>query len=157
MGDLLFLLYSLMKVGLVVGVMVLVATAPLAATASSTARGQGASWFTDAVGTPSRHHIDDRSLGYVFAEDDTVAAQQGLHQFDLIGAAPRDDEPDHWRNGSEYESPASPGMEPDLFEHSINVDGTPMCGAIDINGNVYGITESHFDSWAYNDMSSMFD
>lgn len=26
-------------------------------------------------------------------------------------------------------------------EPSVNVDGTPMCGSVDINGNPYGVTE----------------
>lgn len=27
---------------------------------------------------------------------------------------------------------------------SVNIDGTPMVGAIDINGNPFGVTESDF-------------
>ncbi len=25
-------------------------------------------------------------------------------------------------------------------EHSVNIDGSPMCGSVDIHGNAYGIT-----------------
>ena len=48
-------------------------------------------------------------------------------------------------------------MEPDRFEPMVNIDGTMMLGDFDVNGNMYGVTDSHFDSWDSNDASSMFD
>ena len=48
-------------------------------------------------------------------------------------------------------------MEPDLFEPMVNIDSTMMLGDFDVNGNMYGVTDSHFDSWDSNDASSMFD
>lgn len=30
---------------------------------------------------------------------------------------------------------------------SVNLDGTPMCGDLDLNGNVYGDCGSAFDAW----------
>ena len=27
------------------------------------------------------------------------------------------------------------------FEHTVNIDGTPMCGDIDIHGNAFGVTD----------------
>jgi len=34
-----------------------------------------------------------------------------------------------------------------ILEPAFNIDGTPMYGSIDINGNFYGMTGSPFDSW----------
>lgn len=41
---------------------------------------------------------------------------------------------------------------------SVNIDGTPMMGSIDINGNPYGVTESSWsnDSWSHHDSFSSF-
>ena len=46
------------------------------------------------------------------------------------------------------------------YEHTVNIDGTPMCGDVDINGNVFGVT----DDWLTDSCggcggmsSSMFD
>lgn len=44
-------------------------------------------------------------------------------------------------------------------EPSVNIDGTPMCGGIDINGNPYGVTSTD-DSFDHNssfDSFSSFD
>lgn len=30
-------------------------------------------------------------------------------------------------------------------EPSVNIDGSPMCGSVDINGNPYGVTQSSND------------
>lgn len=47
----------------------------------------------------------------------------------------------------------------DFSEHAVNIDGTPMCGDIDIHGNVFGITDDWLtDSCGCGGMSSsMFD
>lgn len=43
-------------------------------------------------------------------------------------------------------------------EPSVNVDGTPMCGGVDINGNPYGVTESSTDDiCSISDSLSSFD
>ena len=43
------------------------------------------------------------------------------------------------------------------FEPLFNIDGTMMLGDFDTNGNVYGVTDSHFDSWDSTTTSSMWD
>jgi hypothetical protein len=84
------------------------------------------------------------------------AEEGGLRQPDTE-ATSSEEEPDRWRAGYAYESLASHEEERDPFEHTTNIDGTPMCGDVDINGNVYGITESLFDAWGSDNGSSMFD
>ena len=37
------------------------------------------------------------------------------------------------------------GHQPELIETTMNVDGSPMVGGIDFNGNVWGFTENMFD------------
>lgn len=53
-----------------------------------------------------------------------------------------------------------------ISEPSVNVDGSPMCGSVDINGNPYGVTspDDSFDScsifddsFSTTDSSSCFD
>ena len=49
-----------------------------------------------------------------------------------------------------------------INEPTVNVDGTPMCGSVDVNGNPYGVTEtddicSIDDSLSSNDYSGGFD
>ena len=152
MDDLLLLIDGLMKVALVVGIMVLVATAPSRAV---TAAGQGlsGSLFTGLVGASSAAHRNGGSMTDSFADDDDLVDRSALEHPVFSDTETVDHEPDHWRYDSNHVSM----MEFDLFEHSTNIDGTPMAGCCDINGNAYGITESHFeDSWG-GGMSSMFD
>ena len=43
-------------------------------------------------------------------------------------------------------------------EPSVNVDGSPMCGGVDINGNPFGVTESSTDDLcSIDDSFSSFD
>lgn len=152
MDDLLLLIDGLMKVALVVGIMVLVATAPSRAV---TAADQGLSGplFTGLVGASSAAHRNGGSMTDSFADDDDLVDRSALEHPVFSDMETVDHEPDHWRYDSNHVSM----MEFDLFEHSTNIDGTPMAGCCDINGNAYGITESHFeDSWG-GGMSSMFD
>lgn len=72
-------------------------------------------------------------------------------------ASQRDDDSGPWGTGTGSVTSGSFEEEPDQFEYSTNIDGTPMCGDVDTNGNVFGITESHSDSWTCHDTSSMFD
>jgi hypothetical protein len=54
-----------------------------------------------------------------------------------------------------------------ITEPSVNIDGTPMCGSVDINGNPYGVTDATdcspsviddaFDSCSMDDSFSSFD
>lgn len=150
MDDLLLLIDSLMKVALVVGIMVLVATAPSRA-ATAAGHGLSGSLFTGLVGASAAAHRNGGSMTDSF--DDDLVDRSALEHPVSIDTEPVDHETDHWRYDSNHVSM----MEFNLFEHSTNIDGTPMCGSVDINGNAYGITESHFeDSWG-GGMSSMFD
>jgi len=92
-------------------------------------------------------------------DDYAFASHSSLDQTNLFGTDTHDHAPDHWRHDSEHESHRSGLMEADPFDHITNIDGTPMCGDIDIHGNAYGVTDWHSDSWDIGGMSSssMFD
>lgn len=115
MSDALLFLDGILKLALVVGVMVLVATAP----SLSHPAGHG----QQAVAAQATEHDQDdkRSWGHrmLLADDD------------------------RW-------------PEPDDTSPSMNLDGTPMCGDIDLDGNFYGDSGSAFDSWD-GSTSSMWD
>ena len=152
MDDLLLLIHGLMKIALLTGIMVLVATAPSRAAAAA-GHGLPGSLFTGLVGASAAVHRNSGSMTTSFDADDDLVDRSALEPTVFIDTESVDHEPDHWR----YDSNHVPMMEFDLFEHSTNIDGTPMAGCCDINGNAYGITESHFeDSWG-GGMSSMFD
>ena len=101
MDDLLLLFHGLMKLALVVGLMVLVATAPSSKPATLARR-------------LSSGHNDGR--GQRFNDEDDF----GRH-----------------RSGADLET----NWAQSDFEPYVNVDGTPMCGDVDINGNAFGVTE----------------
>lgn len=98
MDDVLLCIYSLMKIALVAGVMVLVATAPSRASATGQERQTG--WVQAAV-------CDQ--------EDDEPSRSRRMLDVD----------DDRW-------------LEADDASPSMNLDGTPMCGDLDTNGNFYG-------------------
>ena len=157
MTDLLLLIDGLMKFALVVGVMVLVATAPSGASAAA-AHGHEGARFTGRVGTLALHRDDGGSMRYAFEDDDNSAEHSGLNQTNGMSAVAYRHEADHWRHDSDHESHRSSLIEADPFEHSFNIDSTPMFGSdFDIHGNTYGITDWHGnDSWG-GGTSSMFD
>ena len=97
MNDFLLLLHGLMKVLLVAGVMVLVAT------------------------SPSRGHAS-------FHGQQAIAAQATEHDLD--------DEPS-WSRRMLHANDDS-WLEVDDESPSMNLDGTPMAGDLDICGNFYG-------------------
>lgn len=153
MDDPLLLIHGLMKIALLIGIMVLVATAPSGALAAG--HGLQGSLLAGVVGTSAGQLDDSGSRSYAF-DDDPFAGRSALEQTSLI-AGTRDHEADYGRHDGEYESHGSSLMETDPFDHSFNTDGTPMCGDFDIHGNAYGVTDCHFDdSWG-GGMSSMFD
>lgn len=130
MDDFLLAIHGLMKLMLVVGVMVLVATAPQSAGASGV-HAAGVPAQAQAVGT--RRLSDHTTLD---AATDSAWEECRVSK-DSICSTTSDRDP---------------------FEQDFNIDGTPMCGAVDINGNAWGITETHFDNWCCSDASSsMFD
>ena len=150
MDDLLLLIDGLMKVALVVGIMVLVATAPSGASAAG--HGHEGTWFA-----PSAHRHDGGLMSYAFEDDDTFAGHSAMDHASFIGTGGHVHEADHWRHDSDHESHRSTLMETDPFEHSFNTDGTPMYGDFDAHGNTYGVTDWHSnDSWG-GGTSSMFD
>ena len=155
MTDLLLLIDGFMKIALVVGVMVLVATAPSGASANAAGHWHEGAGFAGMVGVSAAHRDDGGSMSHAFEEDDTLAWHSALDHSSFIAAGAHDHEADHWRHSSDHGSHRSSLMETD---HSFNADGTPMCGGdFDIHGNAYGVTDCHFDdSWG-GGMSSMFD
>ena len=104
MDDLLVLVHGLMKLALVVGVMVLVATAP-AATAAAKGRS----------GLSSHHGV-------------AVAATAGAAAYDDEALGRRRSRLDDGCNW----------MDSDDSSPSMNLDGTPMNGDLDLNGHFYG-------------------
>lgn len=104
MDDVLFLLHGLMKVMLIAGVMVLVATTPSRA------------------GTPS--HEMQTGLAQTSDHDQDDKPSWGRRMLHV-------DDDDRWLQSDDH----------------MNLDGTPMCGDLDLNGNFYGDSGSAFDSW----------
>lgn len=157
MADLLLLIDGFMKIALVVGVMVLVATAPSGASAVAAGYGHEGARFAGLLGASAAHRDDDGSLRYAFEEDDNFAGHSALDQTNVMSTGAHDREADRWRHDSDHESHRPTLIETDPFEHSFNIDGTPMCGSVDIHGNIYGVTDWHCnDSWG-GGTSSMFD
>ena len=156
MADLLLLIDGFMKIAIVVGVMVLVATAPSGASAAAGHEHQGAR-FAGPVGLSSAHRDDDDSLRHTFEDDDNFACHAALDQNSVMSTGARDHDVDRWRDDSDHESHRSTLIETDPFEHSFNTDGTPMCGSdFDIHGNAFGATGWRSnDSWG-GGTSSMF-
>jgi hypothetical protein len=115
MDDVLLLLHDLMKLALIAGVIVLVATTP------SRAGTEGHGLLTSAAQTTTHDQDDKPSWGrrMLLADDDL------------------------WSDSEDTTS-------------SFNVDGTPMAGDIDLNGNLYGCCSSGLDSWD-GSTSSMWD
>ena len=158
MADFLLLIDGFMKFALVVGVMVLVATAPSKASAAAASHGYEGARFTGRVGTSALHRDDGGSMSYAFEDDDNFAEHSALNQTNGMSAVAHQHEADHWRHDSDHESHRSTLIEAYPFEHTVNIDGTPMCGDTDIHGNPYGVTDWHTDSWGCGmSSSSMFD
>ena len=158
MADLLLLIDGFMKIALVVGVMVLVATAPSGASATAAGDGYEDARFAGLVGATAAHRDDGGSMRYAIKDDDNLAGHSALDQTNVMSTGAHDHEADYWRHDSDHESNRSTLIETDPFEHSFNIDGTPMCGGdFDVHGNAYGVTDWHCDdSWS-GGMSSMFD
>lgn len=105
MDDALLFIHGLMKLALVIGIMVLVATFPSQANASGHVQ--------QATAAPvSEHDQDERpSWGRRMLHDD-----------------------DRW-------------LEDDDASPTMNLDGAPMAGDLDIHGNFFGDCGSACDSW----------
>ena len=158
MADLLLCIDGLMKIALVVGVMVLVATAPSGASAAAAGHRHEGARVAGLVGASAAHRDDGGSMRNVFEDDDNFAGHSALDQTNVMSKGAHDHKADHWRHDNDHEWHRTTLIESDHFEHSFNIDGTPMCGGdFDVHGNAYGVTDWHCDdSWS-GGMSSMFD
>jgi hypothetical protein len=47
----------------------------------------------------------------------------------------------------------------DFLNPTVNIDGSPMCGGVDVNGNPYGVTSSSYlsNDDSYNNKSHFYD
>ena len=158
MDDLLLLIHGLMKIALLTGIMVLVATAPSRAAAAA-GHGLPGSLFTGLVGASAAVHRNSGSMTDSFADSEPAFNIDGtvmLGAFDMNGNAYGFTQSHD--NFIDDGSTDHATFEADPFEHTVNIDGTPMCGDIDIHGNFYGVTDWHTDSWDSGmSSSSMFD
>jgi len=149
MNDLLLLIYGLMKISLVIGVMVLVATSGRSSAAGAVVP-QGSLLFAGLVGTStaSRHaRTAESATAHHFDEDwftQKGTAMRHISRLDTDESdthSPWPDQVSHAREDWSIDSDS------DRFEPLFNIDGTMMLGDFDANGNMYGVTDSHFDSW----------
>jgi hypothetical protein len=146
MDDLLLLIHGLMKIALLTGIMVLVATAPSRAAAAA-GHGLPGSLFTGLVGASAAVHRNSGSMTDSFADSEPAFNIDGtvmLGAFDMNGNAYGFTQSHD--NFIDDGSTDHATFEADPFEHTVNIDGTPMCGDIDIHGNFYGVTDWHTDS-----------
>lgn len=160
MSDLLLLIHGLMKLALVIGVMVLVATWPGRSSAAKAVVQQGGLLFAGLVGASTANR-------YVRTAEGAADHQFDGHSFAETGAAMehiRLLETDESETDSSWRDPVSRTHEDrwmdsdsDRFQPLVNIDGTMMLDDFDANGNVYGVTDSHFDSWDSTATSSMWD
>ena len=157
MSDL-FLIHGLMKVGLVIGVMVLIATWPGRTSATSAVARQAGLLFAGLVGASTVNRFVGTAkgvTGYDLDTDSFTEQSVAMEHINLLDTG----EPEADSSWPEYVSRAQEDrwMESDSFEPIVNIDGAMMLGDFDVNGNMYGVTDTHFDSWDSNDASSMFD
>jgi len=158
MGDLLPLIHGVMKICLLVGVMVLVATWPSSSNAAKVDVGAGGQLFTNLLPTSAAKHYmraadgPGRELDFDWlASTDTAIEPINLLGSDEPEASYQWSDPPIIGNEDRWESDS------DTFEPAFNIDGTMMMGAFDTNGNMYGVTDDHSDSWDIGATTSMWD
>jgi hypothetical protein len=158
MGDLLLFIHGVMKICLVVGVMVLVATWPARSNAAKGAVGAGGQLFTSLLPPSAAKHYaraahgQGRELDFDWlASTDTAIEPINLLGSDAPDANYQWSDPPIIGNEDRWESDS------DTFEPAFNIDGTMMMGAFDTNGNMYGVTDDHSDSWDIGATTSMWD
>jgi len=146
MSDLLLIVPGLMKGGLLISVLVLVSAWPGGASAAAAVIQQCSLLFAGLVGAATANCYEHMR----YAETSAVTGCLNLPHTDEPGADPPSPEPvsatDEDRD--DLDSDVKP-----LF----NIDGTPMFGDIDANGNPYGLTGSPFDRSDSDDTWSLFD
>lgn len=130
MNDVLLLIHGLMKICLVISVLVLVVTWPGRSSAAGAVIHQGGLLFAGLVGA--------------------TTGSMTLPVTDESGAAPPLQEP---MSATQEDYCDSDSEVKPLF----NIDGTPMFGDFDANGNPYGLTGSPFDRSDCDDTWSLFD
>jgi hypothetical protein len=159
MGDLLLFVHGVMKICLVFGVMVLVATWPASGfVATACARAVGKLFTT----------LSPSSAANKYFSTTEGEAGQGLKRSWLQEAATTN-EP---ISALDADAPKAHASRPDAstrlhtdwwdtdsdaFEPAFNIDGTMMMGSFDINGNMYGVTNCAYDSWDSSAATSMWD
>ena len=158
MGDLLLFIHGVMKICLLVGVMVLVATWPSSSNAAKVVAGAGgqilANLLPPAAARHSMRAADCRGGELDF--DGLVSTDTASEAINLMGG-------DEAEANHQWSDPPIIGNEDrwesdsDTFEPAFNIDGTMMMGAFDTNGNMYGVTDDHSDSWDIGAPTSMWD
>ena len=159
MSDLLFLIHDLMKIGLVIGVTALVATWPGRSSAAGAVAHLGGLLFAGLVGTSTASRYVRTAEGATDHDCDDSFAQAGTAMKHISLLATNEPDAD-----SPWPDPVSCSHEDqwidsdsDKFEPLFNIDGTMMLGDFDMNGNMYGVTDSHFNSWDSTTASSIWD
>jgi len=74
------------------------------------------------------------------------AASHGRQADAAPATAPDQDDEPTWSRRMLHAHDDDHWLESD-DQPSVNLDGTPMCGDLDLNGNVYGDCGSAFDAW----------
>lgn len=158
MSDVLLLIHGLMKAGLVVGVMVLVTTWPVRSSAAGLVVQQGGLLLAGLYGASAATRCARTTESVTEHEVDDSIAKSGaaLEPISLLDAY--EPEAGYARPGT-VSRIAEDGWDSDFdrFEPICNTDGTMMVGDFDTNGNMYGVTDSHFDAWHSTTTSSMWD
>jgi hypothetical protein len=159
MSDLLLFAHGLMKIGLVIGVMVLVATWPRRSSAAESVVQHCTLLFAGVVDTLAANpYVHSAESASACNFDDKTFAETGslMKRFSLLDT-------DELATDSTWPNPVSQSVEDSLmdsdsdrFEPLFNIDGTMMMGDFDTNGNMHGTTDSHSDSWDSSG-SSMWD
>jgi len=158
MGDLFLLIHSVMKICLLVGVMVLVATWPASSNAAKVAAGAGGQLFTNLLLPSAAKHYSRAADGQsrVLDFDWLASTDTAIESINLLGS----DEPEadyQWSDPPTISNEDRWESDSETFEPAFNIDGTMMMGAFDTNGNMYGVTDDHPDSWDSCATTSMWD
>lgn len=143
MNDLLLIVHGLMKLGLVIGVLVLVATWPGRSSAAGSVIQQGGLLFAGLVGAATAN-------SYVR----TAEACTATGSVSLLDSEPEADSP--WPDpvSATHEDRDS---DADAFKPMFNIDGAMMMGDFDVNGHPWGVTDSLCDSCDSTTSWSMWD
>lgn len=159
MSDFLFLIHDFMKVAFALGVLVLVATWPRRALAAGVEVRLGSALLTAQVGALAACYagLPKNEVASLDVDGDLPNKSQWAVGR-IIHLDTDEPESDYRRPGRVFRACEDSWMERNSFDPIANIDGTMMMdGDMDVNGNIFGMTESQFDSWDSNDMSSMFD